>query len=70
MNKSGLGGVPVSFDLASTTTISGPGNQGNDTLASVLVGQRVRVVVSLATPLTAPVTAMSVRILGNGSTDH
>ena len=67
----GPGGIPMSFDLSSTTAVSGPGDQQNaDTLASIMVGQRVRVVVSMVAPLTTPPTAASVRILESASNDH
>ena len=70
LTLSGPGGMPLTFDLSATTTVNGPGDHQSDTLASILVGQRVRVVVSLATPMTTPATAASVKILSNGSIDH
>ncbi len=72
---SGPGGMLSTFVLTTTTTVSGPGDQsGTTTLMTLAAGQRVRVDFSLTAsgtpPTTATMTATSVKILSNGSTDH
>ncbi len=77
----GPGGVLLNFALTPVPTVSGPGDQqGNGTtltLANLTAGQRVRVDFSVTTTTsgTPPVssvtmTATSVKILSNGSTDN
>ncbi|MGC8510317.1 MAG: hypothetical protein ACP5PB_05525, partial [Acidimicrobiales bacterium] len=76
---SGPGGVLSDFVLTGTTTVSGSGDQqGNSatlTLANLTAGQRVRVDFSVTATTTsgtstvATMTATSVKILSNGSTE-